>query len=178
MLSGGECSTASSCLHFSLLELLATLLPFLLTSCPFHVYILSPIPFSPTLPSVFLLCSLPSLPSSSPSLFCPTIPLSTHPLPSPSPLHSPLPFPSLPPLSSIFSVGLKVLHKMFPEGMLTGPVPASCIESPPGSARKKLPTSASKRTPLQPVFQESPSSKAHKDRFTLEGMVYKPQCNH
>lgn len=81
--------TASSCLHFSLLELLATLLSFLLTSCPFHAYNLSPSPFF----QLFLLFSFSVLSC----LFLPLLPLSSAPLSlSPLILCLPLPLPPTP----------------------------------------------------------------------------------
>ena len=52
---------------------------------------------------------------------------------------------------------------------MVGVIPASCIESPPTSARKKLPTTGNKRAPKQPVLQGSPESTSHKDKFTVEG---------
>lgn len=76
------------------------------------------------------------------------------------------------------SIGLRVLLQRFPEGFITGKVPASCIQSPPGSAR----TSA--RKPLSSSSQRAPSTASkkafipqatsvivHRDKFTLEGIM-------
>ena len=63
--------------------------------------------------------------------------------------------------------GLKVMYKAFPERMISGSVPASCVQSPPGSARKKPSTSGSTRSPMTAAVAQHPVD--HRDRFTLEG---------
>ena len=61
-------------------------------------------------------------------------------------------------------IGLKVLYKIFPEGMLTGSVPKTCYPSPPPSARKSSKT-ASLKSPPPTATPSAP----HKEEFTPEG---------
>lgn len=62
--------------------------------------------------------------------------------------------------------GLKVLYKIFPEGMLTGSVPRTCYPSPPPSARKSSKTPSVKSPP--PTAFCVPST-PHKEEFSHEG---------
>ena len=61
-------------------------------------------------------------------------------------------------------IGLKVLYKIFPEGMLTGSVPKTCYPSPPPSARKSSKTASLKSPP-----PTATPSVPHKEEFTPEG---------
>ena len=67
-------------------------------------------------------------------------------------------------------IGMKVLYRTFPKGMLTGVVPKSCLPSPPPTARKG--------SGKQSVTPKPPSSQHHQvihsSRFTSEGEI----CNH
>ena len=76
------------------------------------------------------------------------------------------------------SIGLRVLLQRFPEGFITGKVPASCVQSPPGSARasaRKPLSSSSQRAPStaskKPSIPQATSVTMHRDKFTLEGIV-------
>lgn len=62
--------------------------------------------------------------------------------------------------------GLKVLYKIFPEGMLTGSVPRVCYPSPPPSARKSSKTTSVKSPPATAIC--TPPA-VHKEEFTPEG---------
>ena len=63
-------------------------------------------------------------------------------------------------------IGLKVLYKIFPEGMLTGSVPKTCYPSPPPSARKSSKTASVKSPP--PTALCTPTT-PHKEEFTPNG---------
>lgn len=65
--------------------------------------------------------------------------------------------------------GLKVLYKVFPEGMLTGSVPRTCYPSPPSSARKSTKTPSVKSPPSTATCIPSAP---HKEEFTPEGNNY------
>ena len=76
------------------------------------------------------------------------------------------------------SIGLRVLLQRFPEGFITGRVPASCFQSPPGSARvsaRKPLSSSSQRTPStaskKPFIPQATSVMMHREKFTLEGIM-------
>jgi len=61
--------------------------------------------------------------------------------------------------------GLKVLYKVFPDGMLTGQVPKTCYSSPPPSARKSTKTPPVRSPPPTAVLPSAP----HKEYFTPDG---------
>ena len=68
-------------------------------------------------------------------------------------------------------VGLKVLHQKFPEGLLTGSIPQTCLQSPPGTARG-VKSSASSRQPSTRGQREVipvVGSIVHKETFSLDG---------
>lgn len=67
----------------------------------------------------------------------------------------------------MLSGGLKVLYKIFPEGMLTGSVPRTCYPSPPPSARKSSKTPSVKSPP--PTAFCVPST-PHKEEFSHEDL--------
>ncbi|XP_065909391.1 centrosomal protein of 41 kDa-like [Dysidea avara] len=65
----------------------------------------------------------------------------------------------------MLSGGLKVLYKVFPDGMLTGQVPKTCYPSPPPSARKSL------KTPVRsPPPTAIPSPAPHREYFTPDDL--------
>ena len=71
-----------------------------------------------------------------------------------------------------------MLLQRFPEGFITGKVPASCIQSPPGSARvsaRKPLSSSSQRAPSttskKAFIPQATSVMVHRDKFTLEGIM-------
>ena len=66
--------------------------------------------------------------------------------------------------------GMRVLHKTFPNGMLTGVVPKSCLPSPPSSARK----GSGKRSVPPPTSVPGPVS--HRETFTDDG-EHERVCN-
>ena len=73
-----------------------------------------------------------------------------------------------------FTAGLKVLLQRFPQGFISGHVPASCIQSPPGSARSRKPlSSSSQQTPSSSTSKKPipPVSSVvhHREKFSLEG---------
>ena len=74
--------------------------------------------------------------------------------------------------------GLKVLHKLFPEGIISGPVPASCQPSPPSSARRRpSPSTPQKRLPAaSSALAMTPLPLGHKQRFTWEGASALARC--
>jgi len=69
---------------------------------------------------------------------------------------------------SLIQIGLKVLYKVFPEGMVTCQVPKTCYPSPPPSARKSLKTPPVKSPPPTAI----PPSTPHKEYFTPDGEHY------
>lgn len=56
---------------------------------------------------------------------------------------------------------MKVLHRTFPQGIITGTLPQSCLPSPPPSSRR------SQRTPRQPATL--PTLPYHPDWPSPEG---------
>ena len=69
-----------------------------------------------------------------------------------------------------YVVGMKVLYRKFPRGMLSGAVPKSCLPSPPPTARKG---SGKQSTTPKPTQEEVVVR--HRSHFTSEGMQA-PQC--
>ena len=67
-------------------------------------------------------------------------------------------------------IGMKVLYRTFPKGMLTGVVPKSCLPSPPPTARKG--SGKQSVTPKPSISQHD--LVIHRSRFTSEG----ENCNH
>ncbi len=61
---------------------------------------------------------------------------------------------------STFFIGMKVLYKTFPEGILSGVVPDSCKVTSAGSGRAK-----------KPQFSSVSCSTAHREAFTQEDLV-------
>ena len=67
-------------------------------------------------------------------------------------------------------IGMKVLYRTFPKGMLTGVVPKSCLPSPPPTARK----GSGKQSVTPKPSNSQHDLVIHRSRFTSEG----ENCNH
>lgn len=70
----------------------------------------------------------------------------------------------------LLSGGLKVAHKTFPGGMIVGKLPASCIETPPSSARGKMSRASERSTPAPGPPSSFYSSSTPRNYFTEEDL--------
>ena len=71
------------------------------------------------------------------------------------------------------SLGLKVLYKTFPDGMLTGQVPKTCLQTPTKSGHTRKPLSSSSSTRDRPLSTSSALCDigSHIDRFSMEDLT-------
>lgn len=67
-------------------------------------------------------------------------------------------------------LGLKVLYKTFPDGMLTGQVPKTCLQTPTKSGRMRKPLSSTRDRPMSTSSALSDSG-GHKDMFCVEDLT-------